>query len=267
MPASPDMKELPVAKEYINFNITQGVPTTLTFSVRGVSQIQSRFYVKNGGNATTANGERNIDYPIVTTNDLIKLFTPQITYPEVCFMMAEIAEKAGAATGGKDAKAWYEEGIRSSMTLYQEWAVRVKVPSAYEATAADYSPITTAKIDAYLAQPQIEYTGLKDHKLQLIVSQAWVNFFMRPEEAWATWKRTGYPVFKNSYATPNPTDGTAFLEMPIAGGTNLIIPRRSVLPTPNIANIENFNAAVTKLTAKPEYLQPNLTQGRIFWDK
>jgi hypothetical protein len=55
--------------------------------------------------------------------------------------------------------------------------------------------------------------------------------------------------------------------MPIAGGTNLIIPRRSVLPTPNIANIENFNAAVTKLTAKPEYLQPNLTQGRIFWDK
>lgn len=267
MPASPDMKETADAKEYINFNITQGVPTTLTFSVRGVSQIQSRFYVKNGGNATTANGERNIDYPIVTNNDLIKLFTPQITYPEVCFMMAEIAEKAGASTGGKDAKTWYEDGIRASMTLYQEWAVRTKVPAAYEPTAADYSPITTAKIDAYLAQPQIAYTGAKEHKLQLIVSQAWVNFFMRPEEAWATWKRTGYPVFKNSYATPNPTDGTAFLEMPIAGGTNLIIPRRSVLPTPNIANIENYNAAVAKLTAKPEYLQPNLTQGRIFWDK
>ena len=267
MPASPDMKEDPAAREYINFTITQGVPSAVSFSIRAVSQIQSRFYVKNGGNATTANGERNIDYPIVTNNDLIKLFSPQITYPEVCFMMAEIAEKAGAARGGKDAKTWYEDGIRASMTLYQEWAVRMKVPSAYEATAADYSPITTAKIDAYIAQPQIAYTGTQIHRLQLIVSQAWVNFFMRPEEAWATWKRTGYPAFKEKYTDPNPTDGTAFLERPNAGGTNLIIPRRSVLPTPNIANIENYNAAIVKLTAKPEYLQPNLTQGRIFWDK
>ncbi len=266
MPAAPDMKGVLAAREYVNFVISTVTPQ-VSFSVRAVSQIQSRFFVKNGGNATTANGERNIDYPIVTNNDLIKLFTPQITYPEVCFMMAEIAEKAGAATGNKDAKTWYEDGIRASMTLYQEWGVRMKVPAAYEITASDYAPITGPKIDAYLAQSQVAYAGAKEHKLQLIVSQAWVNFFMRPEEAWATWKRTGYPVFKANYTDANPTDGTAFLEMPVSGGTNLLIPRRSVLPTPNTANVANFNAAVTKLTAKPEYLQPNLTQGRIFWDK
>ncbi len=267
MPASPDMKDLDVADEYVNFNITTGGTKPVTFSIRAVSQIQSRFYVKNGGNATTANGERNIDYPFVSNNDEMKLFTPQITYPEVCFMMAEIAEKAGASKGGKDAKTWYEEGIRASMELYQIWGQRMKIPAASATTAADYAPITTAKIDAYLAQPQIAYTGSKEHKLQLIVAQAWVNFFMRPEEAWATWKRTGYPAFKENYTDPSPLDGTAFLDRPKAGGNNLIVPRRSVLPTPNIANIENYNDAITRLTAKPEYLQPNLTQGRIFWDK
>jgi hypothetical protein len=268
MPASPDMKEKPEAKEYINFTITAGVPTPLSFSIRGVSQIQSRFFVKNGGNATTANGERNIDYPIITTTDDIKLFIPLITYPEVCFMMAEIAEKAGAVKGGKDAATWYNDGVRNSMLIYEQWAERMKVPAATSsALAADYAPITSSLIDGYLAQPKVAYTGTSDHKLALIASQAWVNFFMRPEEGWANWKRTGYPLFKNNFTDPNPTDGTAFLEKPQSGGVDLIIPRRSVLPTPNTANVANFNTAVAKLVTQPAYLQPNLTQGRIVWDK
>ncbi|OJU25659.1 MAG: hypothetical protein BGN92_01200 [Sphingobacteriales bacterium 41-5] len=181
-------------------------------------------------------------------------------------MMAEISEKAGAAKGGKTAQQWYEDGIRNSMKIYQQWGERMKVLSAAEATAADYAPITDAKIAAYLAQPQIAYTGSSAHKLELIVSQAWVNFFMRPEEAWSTWKRTGLPKFKE-YAAANPTDGTAFLDAISAGASPLLIPRRSILPTPNSFNIENFNAAVTKLGAKPEDLQPNKSEGRIFWDK
>lgn len=262
MPASPALKDGIEAREYLSFT----TPQSTAFTIRGISQIQSRFYVKNGGNAETASGSRNIDYPRFDNNDLMKIFSPQITYPEVCFMMAEISEKAGAAKGGKTAQQWYEDGIRNSMKIYQQWGERMKVLSAAEATAADYAPITDAKIAAYLAQPQIAYTGSSAHKLELIVSQAWVNFFMRPEEAWATWKRTGLPKFKE-YAAANPTDGTAFLDAISAGASPLLIPRRSILPTPNSFNIENFNAAVTKLVAKPEYLQPNKSEGRIFWDK
>ncbi len=262
MPASPSLKDGNDAKEYISFN----TPANTAFTIRGVSQVQSRFYVKNGGNAETAGGARNIDYPRFDNNDVMKLFSPQITYPEVCFMMAEISEKAGSAKGGKSAQQWYEEGIRNSMLIYQQWAERMKVLSAAEPTAADYNPITNAKIDAYLAQPKVQYTGSSTHKLELIISQAWVNFFMRPEEAWATWKRTGLPKFKE-YTAANPTDGTAFLDVVSAGASPLLIPRRSILPTPNTANIDNFNAAQAKLVAKPEYLQPNQTQGRIFWDK
>ncbi len=262
MPASPDLKDGDAAKEYISFK----TPDNRAFTIRAVSQVQSRFYVKNGGNAETASGNRNIDYPRYNNNDDMKLFSPQITYPEVCFMMAEISEKAGTAKGGKDAKTWYEDGIRASMEIYQKWGERMKILPAASSEAADYAPISPAMINAYLTQPQIAYSGSSAHKMELIVSQAWVNFFMRPEEAWATWKRTGLPKFKD-YNISNPTDGTAFLDKITGGGVELVIPRRSVLPTPNSANINNFNDAVQKLVAKPEYLQPNQTQGRIFWDK
>lgn len=263
MPASPGLKDGENAREFISFT----TPQNTAFTIRAVSQVQSRFYVKNGGNAETAGGNRNIDYPRFNNNDDMKLFSPQITYPEVCFMMAEIAEKSGGSKGGKDAGTWYRDGIKASMKHYQEWAVRMKVLSAAEPTAADYAPISNdAMIDAYIAQPQIAYTGSSAHKLELIVSQAWVNFFMRPEEAWATWKRTGLPKFKE-YTAANPTDGTAFLDAISSGTSPLLIPRRSILPTPNNANISNFNEAVEKLVAKPAYLQPNQAQGRIFWDK
>lgn len=265
MPASPDLSSTDAALEYRTFNETTN-SGPVNYSVRAVSQIQSRFYVKNGGNAETAGGVRNIDYPRYDNNDDMKLFSPQITYAETCFMMAEIAEKSGSSKGGKDAKTWYQDGIKASMEQYQEWALRMKVLSGANTTAADYAPITATKITNYLNQPQIQYTGSQQHKIELIISQAWVNYFMRPEEAWATWKRTGLPKFK-AYTAANPTDGTAFLDEIKSGGTSFLLPRRSKLPTPNAANNVNYMEAIQKLTQNPSYLQQNLSQGRIFWDK
>ncbi|OYD45426.1 hypothetical protein CHU00_12335 [Sphingobacterium cellulitidis] len=265
MPASPDNSTIDDSREFLSFSENKpGGP--LNYTIRAISQVQSRFYVKNGGNAETGGGARNIDYPRYDNNDDMKLFSPQITYAETCFMMAEICEKLGSAKGGKDAKAWYEAGIAASMRQYQTWAVRMKVLSAANNTVADYAPIDDAKISEYLAQPQVQYTGSQQHKLELIISQAWVNFFMRPEEAWATWKRTGLPKFK-AYQSPNPKDGTAFLDEIKSGGTTFLIPRRSKLPNPNSANEANYTEAIQKLVSKPEYMQQNQSQGRIFWDK
>jgi len=53
-----------------------------------------------------------------------------------------------------------------------------------------------------------------------------------------------------------------------SGGDALVIPRRNVLPTPNTANVENFNAAVESLKADPNYgTAVDRTEGRIWWDK
>ncbi len=121
-------------------------------------------------------------------------------------------------------------------------------------------PITVEKIESYLSRTEFQTVTLEK-----IASQQWVNLFMRPEEAWASWKRTGLPAFKPQ---PIPENGVAFLEELKTGGDPLLIPRRGVLPTPNTANIENFNNAVDELKKDPNYgTAVDKTEGRIWWDK
>ncbi len=244
----------------ISYKNDKGVDRTMT--VRNNSQIESRFYVKNGGKVSNTLGVRekeDQDKYDVSQNE-ISLFTPLITYPEVCLMMAEIAYKEGGAQGGKDALAWFHEGIRASMEQYQDWAKKMGVPSAMNEKSDNYHPITKEKIDQYIARAEFQNVSLEK-----IISQQWVNLFMRPEEAWATWKRTGLPTFKDQ---PVPENGVAFLETIATGGDKLLIPRRCVLPIPNTENVDNFNMAVKELAADPNYgADENKSDGRIWWDK
>ena len=240
--------------------VDDGVEKNMT--VRHNSQIESRFFVKNGGKVSNTLGVRDKEVQELydVSQEEITLFTPLITYPEVCFMMAEIAFKAGSAQGGKNALTWFRDGIRASLEQYQQWAQDMAVPSAMNANSDNYDPITAADITAYLARPEFQSVSLEK-----IITQQWVNLFMRPEEAWATWKRTGLPSFKPQ---PVPEDGVVFFEELKTGGDQLFIPRRGVLPTPNTANIDNFNIAVEQLTADPNYGSGvDRTEGRIWWDK
>lgn len=243
----------------LKYTDEKGLPATM--NVRHNSQIESRFYVKNGGkiaHSVTVREKEDAKYDVAQTS--ISLFTPLITYPEVCFMMAEIAHKAGGAKGGKSDLTWFHDGIRASMQQYQTWATKMAVPSAMNAESDNYNPITEAKINAYLAQPEFQSVSLEK-----IISQQWVNLFMRPEEMWATWKRTGFPAFKSN---PMPVDGVAYFETISKAGSNLIIPRRGVLPTPNTENIENFKTAIEELKKEASYgVLETHSEGRIWWDR
>lgn len=262
MSANPDSTNSNWSKESyytLPYKDDEGVDRTMT--VRHNSQIESRFYVKNGGKVgtqITARDKEDAMYDV--SQEQISLFTPLITYPEVCFMMAEIAFKEGGAKGGKDALAWFRTGIRASMEQYQGWAEKMKVPAAMNPNSDNYHPITSNAIDTYLARPEFQSVSLEK-----IITQQWINLFMRPEEAWATWKRTGLPSFKNQ---PTPQDGVAFLEAITNAGNKLTIPRRGALPTPNTENIDNYNAAIEKLKTDPNYGSAvDKTEGRIWWDK
>lgn len=260
MSANPDStKSLWSSATYIDLPYNDGADRTV--SIRMNSQIESRYYVKNGGNVGTQLTARDKEDNTYHANENeITLFDPQITYPEVCFMLAEISLKANTSMGGKDANTWFKEGIKSSMEQYQMWAEKMKVPAAMAANSDNYNPITAGSIEAYLAQPEFQVATLEK-----IITQQWVNLFMRPEEAWATWKRTGFPSFKDQ---PIPEDGVAYFETLTTGGDKLLIPRRCIVPTPNNANIDNFNKAVEKLMKDQHYgLTPNSTEGRIWWDR
>ena len=225
------------------------------------SQIEGRYFVKNGGDYGNHNmPTRDIeDEKYKYDKQTIISYNPMLTYPETCFMLAEIAVKKGAAVAGKDATAWMKEGIKASMEQFKEWATISKVLAQYEPTSDNYAPITDEAIQEYLNRPEFQTATLEK-----IISQQWINLYRQPEEMWATWKRTGLPAFK---AEPTPEGGVAFLEKIQQAGQDLIIPRRNALPVPNTLNIDNYNTAVQQLVGDSKYgTATDRTEGRIYWD-
>ena len=262
MSANPDSGEsLTAGNAYLDVPYHKEDGTEATMQIRMYSQIESRYYVKNGGR----NGNNNMPAREIEHVDYEKDWqsmhnmTAVLTYPQTCFMLAEIAVKKGAAVAGKDATAWMRAGIRASMEQYRDWAEKMFVVAQTEKTAPTYNPLEDAEIDAYLAQPEFQ-----EASLEKIISQQWVNLYLQPEEMWATWKRTGLPAFK---AQPTPENGVAFLEEIKSAGKELLIPRRNSLGTPNTLNIDNYNAAVKELCSDAKYGgNVNATEGRIWWD-
>lgn len=262
MSANPDSSSTEFNKNaYLSVQYHKEDGTEANMDIRMHSQAEGRYFVKNGGrngnNNMPARAIEHVDFEI--NQDKMNNFTPIITYPETCFMLAEIAVKKGASVAGKDATAWYREGIRASIEQYKAWATKMYVVAQTAETAPNYDPINDAKIDAYLARPEFQTATLEK-----IISQQWINLYMQPEEMWATWKRTGLPKFKDK---PEPVSGVAFLETIQDAKVDLIIPRRNSLGTPNTLNIDNYNAAVEELKQDAKYGNgTDKTEGRIWWD-
>ena len=188
-------------------------------------------------------------------------------------MYAEIAIKKGGSVAGKDANAWFKEGIKASIEQVRDWATQVYVPAQVRNESNLYNPITDDKITAYVNRPEFQTATLEK-----IISQQWVNLFMQPEEMWATWKRTGLPAFKDGedvdasgkklHVGVKPVDGVAYFEtIKSDDGETLTIPRRGVLPTPNNLNLPNWQEAVDKLLKDSQFgTGINRTDGRVWWD-
>jgi hypothetical protein len=98
-----------------------------------------------------------------------------MTYAEVLFLEAEAAARGWIAG---DPATLYAQGIRAAMSQY---------------SGAANAP-TSAEIEAYLAQPRVQYnagTGLAQIQLQ-----QWIGLYMNGSEAWAHVRRTNVPALK-----------------------------------------------------------------------
>ena len=261
MSANPDNSDDKLQNnENLSVEYTTEEGGTAMMDIRMHSQVEGRFFIKNGGDNGNSNmPARDIeDAKYEFDQNSIKTFNPILTYPETCFMIAEIAVKKGTQVAGKDATAWMKEGIKASMEQYKSWAITSRVLA--EETGSDtYNPLTEEKIAAYLAQPEFQ-----EATLEKIISQQWINLFRQPQEMWNTWKRTGLPAFKDQ---PEPENGVAYFEGIYDSEEALIIPRRNGLGVPNTLNIANYNAAVQKLIGDNYYgTATDRTEGRIWWD-
>lgn len=92
-----------------------------------------------------------------------------MSYGELLLLQAEAAERGWIAG---DAGSLYAAGIRAAM---------------------EFNGIGDAAIDAYLAQPEVAYSGGASG-LDQIALQKWLALFGNGPEAYAEWRRTGVPA-------------------------------------------------------------------------
>jgi hypothetical protein len=149
-----------------------------------------------------------------------------IGYPEMCFNIAEAANRGWITANASD---WYYKGIDASMSVYgltQGQTVTIKNVdgSATLGTA-------TVDINAFKANPNVAYDA--GNGLTQILTQKYVAFFMNSGfESYYNWRRTGIPAFSQG------GDGI--------GTANKQIPLRWQYPQNEIIyNQANYSAAIS----------------------
>ncbi|WP_341227957.1 SusD/RagB family nutrient-binding outer membrane lipoprotein [uncultured Arcticibacterium sp.] len=144
-----------------------------------------------------------------------------MNYSEAEFLLAEAAQRGiGGAT---DAEGHFRKGVQAAVQQY----------ALYDPSLA----VSDAEASAYAAS--IPYNGLES-----IGEQMWVSKFFNWWDAWADWRRTGYPQL-----TPVSYPGN------VTGGT---IPRKLKIPNSELAiNPDQFQAGGTL---------PNDYTTRVWWD-
>jgi hypothetical protein len=151
------------------------------------------------------------------------------TYGQTQLLLAE-AILRGWASG--DASVAFENAVRANMSLLAMFN------SAGAVSATD--------INTYVADHPLN-TSTTEAALEQINNEYWVGSIPNATEAWANFRRSGYPAL-----TPNPYPAS---EIPGEFVRRHIYPERE-----QIANIENYNAAVSRMGG-------DKMNTRIWWDK
>jgi hypothetical protein len=210
---------LPVYAEKNSAGLYVGMPY-------GITQAQAVAYTIGAFNAAGVFVPGNVSAfgsKFRLQNSAVSIFT----YAESRFAVAE-AYKLGWITGTPDdvqAAAAYNAGVTASL--------------------AQHGITNAPDVAAFLAQPSIVYNSAD--AIKQILSQKWVaNYQGYGFEAWADWRRTGFPVLAPSPAAQNP------------GGQ---IPRRLAYP-PAEPSLNNANYLLVIARQGPDQLST-----RIWWDK
>lgn len=151
---------------------THTVSATLVDSLKRNDDPRLAVYATTNGSGEYAGMPNGVttDPPLSALSAIGTFFTRAdapsylMTYAEVLFLRAEAVERGWVAG---DAAALYRQAITAHMLQ-----VGVGQPA----------------IDAYLAQPEVAYDGLRS-----IGVQKWIALFGNGPEAYAEWRRTGYP--------------------------------------------------------------------------
>lgn len=144
-----------------------------------------------------------------------------VTYAQVLFAKAEAAKRGWIPGGDVAAKTNYDLAIEQSM---RQWTGG------------------TTGLSTFMAQPGITYDPA--NAMKQIAMQRYVHLFMHGFEAWAEWRRTGFP---DNLVSP---------------GGKAVPLRHAYPPNEVFNNATNYQEAVQRQFGGQDNLY-----GRVWWDK
>jgi hypothetical protein len=152
-----------------------------------------------------------------------------LTYAETELLLAEACYRWNLNLGG-DFMTHYNRGIEAAM---KQLSLYPGGPQIRDAEISKY------KTDNVIAPGK---------ELAMINHQLWVALFLNGPEAYANWRRSGFPVLTPGYKPGYSSVNT--------------IPRRFEYPlSEKEQNAENYNRAVQDMGGKDDWT------GRVWWDK
>jgi Starch-binding associating with outer membrane len=185
--------------------------------------------------AATADGLASFyDYSQADRRRILKASAPVffVTAAQTQLLLAE-AKFRGWITGGNTPAQYFSDGIKAHMDQMV----------TYDANAA----VAAGARDTYLAANPLVATT----ELQQINTQYWIASFLNGPEAFANFRRSGFPAL-----TPNPYGQPSNPDVP--NGTFI---RRLTYPTSELSvNTTNVNAAIATQGA-------DKLSTRVWWDK
>lgn len=158
-----------------------------------------------------------------------------MNYAEVEFLQAEaIIRNIGTGITGT-AEEHFNAGVKAAMQMFEPYQ-----PGDNSLVVSD------ADVNTYLSAPGRGFPtgGSEDEQMEAIYTQMWIAKFFNWWDAWADWRRTGYPTLVPVNYPGNVTNGT--------------IPRKLRLPTHEHAvNATNIQSGATL---------PDEPTTRVWWD-
>lgn len=186
------------------------------------------------GAAATADGLASFyDYSQVDRRRMVKTFSPVflVTAAQTNLLLAE-ARHRGWITSGT-AAGYFADGIRAHMDQMVVYDVNSAVSATDRDTYVAANPLTAG------------------NELQQINTQYWIASFLNGPEAFANFRRSGFPTLTpNPYGQPNNPD--------VPNNTFI---RRLTYPTSELSvNTNNVNEAISRQG-------PDMLSTRVWWDK
>lgn len=145
------------------------------------------------------------------TNPMLK--ARAMTYEEVCFILAEAAQR-GYNVGSQ--QTWYQNGIQASLTM---WGV-----------GSSYS--------SYITKSGVAYDGT----LKQVMMQKYIAGFLNAQETWFDWRRTGFPsitIGNAGYKSHLPLRFKYDLTELNINGDNANVAIGKLVPTPDTGDLGN----------------------------